>query len=52
MSSLIINRIVPAIRMFTSHEKIMVARFDDRIELLKAENEDDLMSLDFINHLF
>ncbi len=48
MSSLIINRIVPAIRMFTSHEKIMVARFDDRIELLKAENEDDLMSLDFI----
>ena len=48
MSSLIINRVVPAIRMFTSHEKIMVARFDDRIELLKAENEDDLMSLDFI----
>jgi len=48
MSSLIINRVVPAIRMFTSRQKMMVARFDDRSELLKAEDEDDLLNLDFI----
>ena len=48
MSNLIINRVVPAIRMFTSHEKIMVARFDDRSELLNIEDEEDLMNLDFI----
>lgn len=48
MSNLIINRVVPAIRMFTSHEKIMVARFDDREEFLNAADEDDLLSLDVI----
>ena len=48
MSSLIINRVVPAIRMLTSHQKIMVARFDDRDETLKAEDETDLLNLDFI----
>ena len=48
MSSLIINHVVPAIRMFTSKQKLMVARFDDRSELLKAEDETDLLGLDFI----
>ena len=48
MSSLIINRVVPAIRMFTSQQKIMVARFDDRPELVKAEDEADLLNLGFI----
>ena len=48
MSSLIINHVVPAIRMFTSKQKLMVARFDDRSELLNAEDETDLLGLDFI----
>ena len=48
MSSLIINHVVPAIRMFTSKQKLMVARFDDRSELLKAEDETDLLGLDYI----
>ena len=48
MNSLIINRVVPAIRMLVSKQKIMVARFDDREELLKAEDEEDLLNFDFI----
>jgi len=49
MSSLIINSVVPAIRMFTSTHKIMVARFDDRCELLEVGDADELLSLDFIS---
>ncbi len=48
MNSLIINRVVPAIRMLVSKQKIMVARFDDREELLKAEDKEDLLNFDFI----
>lgn len=48
MSNLIINRVVPAIRMLTSREKIMTARFDNRNEILVVENEEDLRDLSFI----
>ena len=48
MNNLIISRVVPAIRMLTSHQKIMLARFDDRNELLKVEDAEELLSLNFI----
>lgn len=48
MNTLIINRVVPAIRMLTSREKIMTARFDSREEVLSIDNEEDLYNLDFI----
>ncbi len=48
MNNLIISRVVPAIRMLVSKQKIMLARFDDRPELLNAEDEEDLLSLGFI----
>ena len=48
MSNLIINRVVPAIRMLTSREKTMTARFDNRNEILVVENEEDLRDLSFI----
>jgi len=35
--------------MFTSTHKIMVARFDDRCELLEVGDADELLSLDFIS---
>lgn len=48
MSTLIINRVVPAIRMMTSLQKVMTARFDNRKELLSVDNEGDLLELNFI----
>ena len=48
MSTLIINRVVPAIRMMTSLQKVMTARFDNRKELLSVDNEEDLLELNFI----
>ena len=48
MSNLIIDRVVPAIRMLTSRGKIMTARFDNRNEILVVENEEDLRDLSFI----
>jgi NAD(P)-dependent dehydrogenase (short-subunit alcohol dehydrogenase family) len=48
MNTLIINRVVPAIRMLASREKIMMARFDDREEILSVDNEEDLRALNFI----
>jgi len=48
MNALIINHVVPAIRMLTSREKILVARFDNREEVLSIDNEDDLFDLNFI----
>jgi len=48
MNTLIINHVVPAIRMLTSCEKILVARFDNREEVLSIDNEDDLPDLNFI----
>jgi len=48
MNALIINHVVPAIRMLTSREKILVARFDNREEVLSIDNEDDLTDLNFI----
>ncbi len=49
MDTLIINRVVPAIRMLTSREKIMTARFDNRKEILSTDSEEDLYDLNFIN---
>ena len=48
MSNLIISRVVPAIRMLTSREKILVARFDNREEVLSIDNEEDLDQLNFL----
>lgn len=50
MSNQIINQVIPAIRMLTSHQKIMMARFDNRKELLSVEDEEDLLNLDFIQN--
>lgn len=47
MNALIINHVVPAIRMLTSREKILVARFDNREEILSIDNEEDLFDLNF-----
>jgi NAD(P)-dependent dehydrogenase (short-subunit alcohol dehydrogenase family) len=47
MNTLIINRVIPAIRMLTSRENIMTARLDNRKEFLAADN-DDLYDLNFI----
>ncbi|HEY3388327.1 MAG TPA: SDR family NAD(P)-dependent oxidoreductase [Prolixibacteraceae bacterium] len=48
MTTLIINRVIPAIRMLTSREKIMTVRFDSRKEVLSLDDEEDLHSLSFI----
>jgi len=48
MNTLIINRVVPAIRMLASREKIMTVRFDNRKELLSIDDEEDLYDLNFI----
>lgn len=48
MNTLILNRVVPAIRMLTSRNKLMTVRFDDRKEILSAEDEEDLLDLNFI----
>jgi len=48
MNTLIINRVVPAIRMLASREQIMTVRFDDRKEILSIDDEEDLYDLKFI----
>lgn len=48
MNTLIINRVVPAIRMLASREKIMTVRFDNRKEILSIDDEEDLFDLNFI----
>ena len=48
MNILIINRVVPAIRMLASREKIMTVRFDNRKEILSIDDEEDLYDLNFI----
>ena len=48
MKTLIINRVVPAIRMLASREKIMTVRFDNRKEILSIDDEEDLYDLNFI----
>jgi len=48
MNTLIINRVVPAIRMLASREKIMTVRFDNRKEILSIDDEEDLYDLKFI----
>ena len=49
MNTLIINRVVPAIRMIVSREKVLTIRFDEREEFLKVSNEKDLLSFPFVN---
>jgi len=48
MNRLIINRVIPAIRMLTSHKKIMTLRFDSRSEILSIGDAEDLFDLSFI----
>ena len=49
MNTLIINRVIPAIRMLTSREKVLTVRFDNRKELQTIDNEEDLLNFDFIS---
>ena len=49
MNTLIINRVVPAIRMVVSREKVLTIRFDERDEFLKIKNEKDLLNFPFVN---
>lgn len=48
MNNLIIDRVIPAIRMLTSRDKIRTVRFDDRKEFSHVESEEDLRDLNFI----
>jgi NAD(P)-dependent dehydrogenase (short-subunit alcohol dehydrogenase family) len=48
MNTLIINHVVPAIRMMTSLDTVMTARFDSRKEVLSINNEDEIFELSFI----
>ncbi len=48
MNNLIIDRVIPAIRMLTSNDKIRTVRFDDRSELIRVESEADLRAINFI----
>ena len=48
MNRLIINRVIPAIRMLTSHKKIMTLRFDSGSEILSIGDAQDLFDLSFI----
>ena len=48
MNKLIINRVVPAIRMLTSVDNIMSVRFDDRAEFHSIKHVEDLLKLSFI----
>jgi NAD(P)-dependent dehydrogenase (short-subunit alcohol dehydrogenase family) len=50
MNTLIINRVVPAIRMIVSREKVLTIRFDEREEFLKVSNEKDLLNFPFVNN--
>jgi NAD(P)-dependent dehydrogenase (short-subunit alcohol dehydrogenase family) len=49
MNTLLINRVVPAIRMVVSREKVLTIRFDEREEFLKIKNEKDLLNFPFVN---
>jgi len=49
MNTLIINSVVPAIRMVVSREKVLTIRFDEREEFLKISNEKGLLSFPFVN---
>lgn len=48
MNTLLINRIIPAIRMLASREKVLTVRFDDREEFLKIPTKKNLQNLPFV----
>ena len=48
MKNLVINKVLPAIRMLISKDQLMVVRFDDRPALLSVTDEEDLLKLDFV----
>jgi sorbitol-6-phosphate 2-dehydrogenase len=50
MNTLIINSLIPAIRMLTSREKVMTVRFDTRSEVLSVDSEEELRELSFIKN--
>ena len=49
MNTLIINRVVPAIRMIVSREKVLTVRFDEREEFLNVSSEEDLLGFPFVD---
>ncbi|MDP4291096.1 MAG: SDR family NAD(P)-dependent oxidoreductase [Bacteroidota bacterium] len=48
MNTLIINRVIPAIRMLASREKVLTARFDDREAFQKISTAKELQDLPFV----
>jgi sorbitol-6-phosphate 2-dehydrogenase len=48
MNTILINKVVPAIRMIASREKVLTIRFDDRERFTKLNTEEALRALPFI----
>jgi NAD(P)-dependent dehydrogenase (short-subunit alcohol dehydrogenase family) len=48
MSNSLISKVIPALRMLASREKVLISRFDDREEFLKLEDEEDILKLPFV----
>ena len=48
MNSLMFSKVIPSIRMMTSQQKLLVARFDDREEFLNISEEEDFRKFPFI----
>jgi sorbitol-6-phosphate 2-dehydrogenase len=49
MNKLIINQVIPAIRMLVSREKVLTIRFDERETFQEISTKQDLQSLPFVN---
>ncbi len=48
MNRLLINKVLPSVRMLASKKKMLVARFDDREEFRKMEDEESLRTFPFV----
>ena len=48
MNALILNKVIPSIRMLASQQNLLVARFDDREEFLSISEEEDLRKFPFV----
>ena len=48
MNSLILNKVVPSIRMLASQQKLLTVRFDDRTEFQNIADEEDLRKFPFV----
>lgn len=48
MNALILNKVIPSVRMLASQQKLLVARLDDRKEFLEINDEEDLRKFPFV----